>query len=220
MSANFFKINRGVNFDPQTVSGSGDPVGANGDIYYNDVLAKFRKFENGAWSDLGGGSTSVNSRSGTSPIPNGVNSVVVTFSSPVTSTTYAVLADIGNIVDANPQYQTALVSNKTVNGFTLSWDAPTDSANYFVDYIAPGNLVALAEVAVPAGSTSLLVTLSIPFTSTSYAVMAMLQDTVDGFPQFQPITVIAKTNTTFTVNWNAPTDSPNYVLTYQAMGFA
>ena len=220
MSANFFKINRGINLDPQTATGSGDPVGTDGDVYYNEVLAKFRKFENGSWSDLGGGSTAINSRSGNEPIPAAATSVTVVFSSPVTSTVYTVLVDMVNTTDANPQYQAPIVTNKTVNGFTVKWNAPTDSANYSIDYVAPGNLVALAEVAVPAAATDLTVVLNIPFTSSNYAVMAMLQDTVDPFPQFQPVTVTNKTNTTFTVKWNAPTDSSDYVITYQAMGFA
>lgn len=221
MSANFFKINRGINLDPQTVTGSGDPVGANGDLYYNDILAKFRKFENGSWSDVGsGGSGSSNGRSGNMVIPAAASSITVTFSSPMPSTTYTVLCDMVNFVDSDPQYQTMIVTNKTVNGFTAKWNAPTDSGNYSLDYIAPGNLVAAGEVAVPISNNSLVVTLSIPMTSTNYAVVAMLQDTVDAFPQFQTVLVSNKTNTSFTVKWNAPTDSPDYVLVYEAMGFA
>lgn len=58
MSDNFFKVNRGLRLYPQ----SGTPSNAaNGDIYYDTSLNKFRKYENGAWSDLGsGGSGGIN----------------------------------------------------------------------------------------------------------------------------------------------------------------
>lgn len=220
MSANFFKINRGINLDPQTAYGSGDPVGTDGDIYYNDILEKFRKFENGSWSDVGsGGSGSTNARVGSAAIPLGVTQITVVFSTALTSVNYNVLCDISNLVDVNPQFQTPIVTNKTTTGFTVKWNAPTDSANYAIEYVVPGAQASVAEVAVPAGNTSLVVTLSIPMTSTNYAVLAMLQDTVDAFTQFQPVIVTNKTLTTFTVKWNAPTDSPDYTITYQAVGF-
>jgi hypothetical protein len=50
MADNFFRINRGLSLNPQ--AGPSDPAGINGDIYYNTALEKFRKFQNGAWTDL------------------------------------------------------------------------------------------------------------------------------------------------------------------------
>src|ERR1700693_4672522 len=106
MSANFFKINHGINLDPQYINGSGDPVGTDGDIYYNQVLDKFRKFEAGFWSDLGGGTgSSPNSRSGEAAIPAAATSLVVTFSTPVSSPIYVAMVDMVNLVDTNPQFQ-------------------------------------------------------------------------------------------------------------------
>jgi hypothetical protein len=49
MSSDFTKLKSGLTIG----SLSADPVtGINGDVYYNTTLNKFRKFENGSWSDL------------------------------------------------------------------------------------------------------------------------------------------------------------------------
>lgn len=53
MSTDFFKISKGVTLSPQPTEPS-NPT--NGDIYYDNSLNKFRKYENGAWTDLGSGS--------------------------------------------------------------------------------------------------------------------------------------------------------------------
>lgn len=55
MANNAFKVDKSLNLRPQ----SGTPAnGVNGDIYYDSSLNKFRKYENGAWSDLAGAGTS------------------------------------------------------------------------------------------------------------------------------------------------------------------
>lgn len=57
MSDNFYKINRGINLGPQ----AGEPSNpSNGDIYYDTSLNKFRKYENGSWSDLGSSNSAEN----------------------------------------------------------------------------------------------------------------------------------------------------------------
>lgn len=49
--SDFYKVRKGPFLGPQDT----EPAGSNGMIYYNSVLNKFRKFENGAWSDIGSG---------------------------------------------------------------------------------------------------------------------------------------------------------------------
>lgn len=55
MADNHFKIHKGMTLAPQTTEPS-NPT--NGDVYYDSTLNKFRKYENGAWSDLASGSGS------------------------------------------------------------------------------------------------------------------------------------------------------------------
>lgn len=65
---NSFKVNRGLNLLPQSTTPTNP---SNGDIYYDNTLNKFRKYENGLWSDLGsGGSGSGKNYLGT---VNGIN---------------------------------------------------------------------------------------------------------------------------------------------------
>ncbi len=55
MADNHFKIHKGVTLAPQS-SAPSNPT--NGDIYYDSTFQKFRKYENGAWTDLGAGNGS------------------------------------------------------------------------------------------------------------------------------------------------------------------
>lgn len=52
MADNHFKIHKGATLAPQT-SEPANPV--NGDMYYDDTLNRFRKYENGSWSEFGSG---------------------------------------------------------------------------------------------------------------------------------------------------------------------
>lgn len=65
--------------------------------------------------------------------------------------------------------------------------------------------------------TSKAITFSSAFASTNYRINAILLNTTDANPQFQAITITAKSTTGFTAKWNAGVDSANYVLEYTAM---
>lgn len=87
--------------------------------------------------NLGGGSgSSVTARASTVAIGNGVQNFSVAFSSTVSTTAYTPLLSIGNDVDADPIYLTAIWSNRSATGFDVELSAPTDSANYVLSYIA------------------------------------------------------------------------------------
>ena len=215
MSDNFFKLNKGLTLNPQSQYGSGDPAGVNGDIYYNEVLEKFRKFQNGFWTDLdtnSGSSGSILWVAQEVVLSASSTSESVGFTSPQPDTSYVVFAMMENLVDAHPQYQQVEVVNKTVNGFNVKWNAPLSSGNYILSFVVPPKTFTVSENGINAGATSLTPTFAMPQAASSYGVIAQIQDQVDAFPQFQTTVVTNKTTANDTLSWNAPTSSNSYVM--------
>lgn len=83
----------------------------------------------------GGSSGVLVARSGVEAIAQGVQNFSVLFSSDIGTTNYAISATFSNDVDTEPIYLTAIVSNKQTTGFDVELSAPTDSANYVIDYL-------------------------------------------------------------------------------------
>lgn len=75
-------------------------------------------------------------RSATASIGSGVATLVVTFSSALPSANYSVNATMSNVIDASPQFQPITITAKSTTGFTATWNANTDSANYKIEYVA------------------------------------------------------------------------------------
>jgi hypothetical protein len=93
------------------------------------------------WSiNLGGGSSGgLTGRAGNTAISNGADTASVTFSSSFASTNYALICQIKNTTDASPIFLNIVETTKTTNGFTVTFNAPADSANYVLEYIATDN---------------------------------------------------------------------------------
>lgn len=170
---------------------------------------------------MGGGGSS-GSQSGFSQevsIPFDVTSVVVTFPTPLPSDNYVVTPAFINETDPDVQYQSINISNKTAAGFTASWNDATDSANYKLAYIVPAVQEQVGEVSVPASATSITIPLPIELAGVNYSVIPGWVNETDAGPQFQPITITAKTTTSFTASWNDDVDSANYRLSYRVAAF-
>lgn len=75
-------------------------------------------------------------RAGIESIANGVSTHTVVFSSPAANTNYVETFNLYNSVDPDPIFLQGIVTNKTVNGFTIKFNTPTDTANYEVRYLA------------------------------------------------------------------------------------
>jgi len=72
--------------------------------------------------------------SGTEAVGSGVSSKAVIINPALGSTNFSVVATISNTIDAGTQFQTPVITTKTTGGFTAKWNAPTDSANYVIEY--------------------------------------------------------------------------------------
>jgi hypothetical protein len=170
-------------------------------------------------SGAGGGATNAG-RAQNVPIPLDATSIVVVFTTPLPGPNYVVSTQLENLTDDSPQFQTCVVTNKTANGFTATWNAGVDSVNYTISYIAPALQEQTGEVPVSGGATDITIPLPFGLAGVMYVVTAQLVNLVDGSPQFQPVTITAKTNLNFTADWNAPTDGSDYRLAFQVAQFS
>lgn len=73
------------------------------------------------------------------------------------------------------------------------------------------------KIPLPAGTTSVVVSLSSAMPSGDYVITANLFNNSDTSPQFQPITIVNQTQSTFTASWNSPLDTGNYSMNYIAI---
>ncbi len=69
-------------------------------------------------------------------ISNGASTVSVTYTSPFANTNYALVVMVRNTTDSSPIFLQPVITAKSTTGFTATFNAPTDSANYSLDYIA------------------------------------------------------------------------------------
>lgn len=138
----------------------------------------------------------------------------------MSNSTYALIATFSNVVDGTPQFQAITPTVISVNGFTATWNASLDSANYVINYmVIPTQSSSTAQsgtVALGSGVNSAVVPFSTSMADTSFSVLAILANVTDVSPQFQDVTVTAIATTGFTGTWNAATDSANYILHYIA----
>lgn len=92
-----------------------DPgIAVNGDIYYNTTDNKFRKYENGSWSDWGSGGSAVNIDKFTLDGTD-ISNKFITLSGTPTTAGNTILIIIGGIVQ---DYSVDF----TISGAVLSWN--------------------------------------------------------------------------------------------------
>ena len=79
-------------------------------------------------------------RANVATLTSGLTSKAITFSSAMPNTSFVVFANLVNTTDSSVQYQPVTPTAFSTTGFTASWNAPTDSANYVLHYIVMGYL--------------------------------------------------------------------------------
>jgi len=81
----------------------------------------------------GGGSSGVGGAKSVS-VGSGVSSLSVTFTSAQLDTTYVPLVSILNTTDSTPIFLQCVITTKATTGMTITFNAPTDTANYVLTY--------------------------------------------------------------------------------------
>ena len=131
MAINFLKVRTGLTLKTSALPGTPE----NGDIVYDGTVFQF--YQNGSWITIP--TTSFNGRAGSQTVSNATTSQAITFSSTLGTTNYAISVVWRNTVDSNPQFQQIDITAKSATGFTASWNAPTDSVNYVLEFTAIPN---------------------------------------------------------------------------------
>ncbi len=121
---------------------------------------------------------------------------------------FGVVTGMQNIVDSNPQFQTVVITASSTTAETTSVNVPTSSVNYIQPYFIGAN----SQAIVGNGALTATATLPINYGTTGYGVIATMQNLTDANPQFQPIVITGKTDTTVTFSWNVDTLSGNYAI--------
>lgn len=73
-------------------------------------------------------------RSGRVAIGTGEVSLAVVFSTPWSDEDFSLVVSIENVTESDPIFLQPIISARSAAGFTAKWNAPTDSANYFLNY--------------------------------------------------------------------------------------
>lgn len=91
-------------------------------------------FKTGGAGDNGQIVTTLSGMAGRDSILAGVTSHQVNFSAPRLNVNYAVQFSFMNLVDPFPIFLQGIVTSISVAGFTITFNAPTDTGNYFLNW--------------------------------------------------------------------------------------
>lgn len=91
-------------------------------------------FKTGMAGSVTGGGGNIIGNAGSKPLLNGDQSVSIVFAQPQTLLTYRISFSFENLTDADPIMLQGIVTAKSLAGFTVKFNAPTDSANYTFDW--------------------------------------------------------------------------------------
>lgn len=83
-----------------------------------------------------GGGSIIYGRAGTQAILNGSSTVSVVYSQAFTTANIGLAVEVTNTIDADPVKLMPTITSQSMNGFTVTFNTPADSANYILNWIA------------------------------------------------------------------------------------
>lgn len=72
-------------------------------------------------------------------IPNGAQTIAIVFTDAMPDTEYSVMSMVRNTVDTDPIYLQVINTVRATTGFTIEFNAPTDSGNYVLEWAIAGD---------------------------------------------------------------------------------
>jgi|ERR1051325_8205083 hypothetical protein len=223
MAINFLKVRSGL-----TLKASANASPEDGDIWYDSGTSTFTLRQNGssitiptsaantALSNLA--SVAIN----VSLLPGTDNSIDVGSA----SKRWANLHALSSVIYGSTSGTITLQAANTTTSYSVKWPNAQGGASTILQNDGSGNLSwasvssfsgRAGQQSISSASTSQAVTFSSTLGTTNYGLVVNMKNTTDANPQFQPVTITAKSATGFTATWNAATDSANYSLEYVAV---
>lgn len=148
---------------------------------------------------------------------------------PASSDTYI---NVITVYEVNSDYKTCYSPNigyrhkVGVGDFVTGFDWVRDERNFDSGAIVKEEVPVVRTVIyetrsqkinLSMGSTSIDVVFTKEFDNDNYTLNPFLSNTVDIWPEYRPLTVTAISSSGFSVAWNTPLESENYVLHYTAI---
>jgi hypothetical protein len=161
-------------------------------------------------------------------LTQGQEEVVVSFLTQKFSADYEFNVYIENLVDADQTVIQWIPLARGTNGFTLGLGPQPDSPNYVLYWrvrVRDTATLSISQVDAPeaavtplaVGQTSQIITFFNPRSTTSYDFSEfILENVIDGpGQQTEWVQITGRTQQTFTISINPPTDTPNYSLRWR-----
>lgn len=151
-------------------------------------------------------------KAGQFTLSNGVNSAVVTI--PSISGIYAVVPQLINTVDTNPQIMPMIITAKAATSFSVLFSGSLDSANYKLGWIAVKAQSKFGEQGVDSLQAQEVVNkVNYARFTANFGIALAFENLVDANPQIHLGTVTLKNDQNFSVESQEP-DSANYKVNY------
>lgn len=111
-----------------------------GDVVYVLETRKLYSWNNTAmkWVVVGGEGAFIG-RVEQAAIPNATQTLAVVFSTAMPDTNYSIFLSIENLIDTDPIWLQCVQTIKGTGGFTVVFNAATDSSNYILNYGVAGD---------------------------------------------------------------------------------
>ncbi|MEE9574168.1 MAG: hypothetical protein V3W20_14025 [Candidatus Neomarinimicrobiota bacterium] len=141
----------------------------------------------------------------------GTEQFTVLFSEPQNDTSYILNVNMFNEIDGSLASMYGLIiTDKTTNGFTVSFSSPLDSVYYKLSWSIDTEASESGINNLTNGLDTYRVTFDVPFPNNNYTIGTSMINEIDAEPSMYHFIVTERSNDGFTMQFNSPIDSANY----------